>query len=47
MSNTQLGIEFEHVNTLKIQNVWKSSDAFTVILPQGAVYNILVFSGNI
>ena len=34
MANTQLGIEFEHVNLLKIQNVWKASDAFNVILPQ-------------
>jgi len=34
MANTQLGIEFEHVNMLKIQNVWKVSDAFAVILPQ-------------
>ena len=34
MANTQLGIEFEHVNMLKIQNVWKASDAFDVILPQ-------------
>ena len=34
MANTQLGIEFEHVNILKIQNVWKASDAFAVILPQ-------------
>ena len=34
MANTQLGIEFEHVNMLKIQNVWKASNAFAVILPQ-------------
>ena len=34
MANTQMGIEFEHVNMLKIQNVWKASDAFAVILPQ-------------
>ena len=34
MANTQLGIEFEHGNMLKIQNVWKVSDAFAVILPQ-------------
>ena len=34
MANTQLGIEFEHVNMLKIPNVWKVSDAFAVILPQ-------------
>ena len=34
MANTQLGMEFEHVNMLKIQNVWKVSDAFAVILPQ-------------
>ena len=34
MANTQLGIEFEHVNMLKIQNVSKVSDAFAVILPQ-------------
>ena len=34
MANTQLGIEFERVNMLKIQNVYKASDAFDVILPQ-------------
>ena len=34
MANTKLGIEFEHVNMLKIQSVWNSSDAFAVILPQ-------------
>ena len=34
MANTQLGIEFEHVNMLKIQNLWQVSDAFAVILPQ-------------
>ena len=34
MANRQLGIEFEHVNMLKIQNVWKVSDAFAVILAQ-------------
>ena len=34
MANTQLGIEFEHVNMLKIQNVWKALDDFAVILPQ-------------
>ena len=34
MANAQLGTEFEHVNMLKIQNVWKVSDAFAVILPQ-------------
>ena len=34
MANTQMGIEFEHVNMLKIQNVWKALDAFAVILPQ-------------
>ena len=32
MANTQLGIEFEHVNMFKIQSVWKVSDAFAVIL---------------
>ena len=34
MANTQLGIEFEHVNMLKIQNIWKASNAFAVTLPQ-------------
>ena len=34
MANTKLVIEFEHVNMLKIQSVWNSSDAFAVILPQ-------------
>ena len=34
MAYTQLGIEFEHVNMLKIQNNWKASDAFAVNLPQ-------------
>ena len=34
MANTKLGIEFEHVNMLKIQSVWNLSDAFAVILPQ-------------
>ena len=34
MVNMKLGIEFEHVNMLKIQNIWKASDAFAVILPQ-------------
>ena len=34
VANTKLGIEFEHVNMLKIQSVWNSSDAFDVILPQ-------------
>ena len=28
MANKQLRIEFEHVDMLKIQNVWKASDAF-------------------
>ena len=46
MANTQLGIEFEHVNMLKIQNVWKVSDAFAVVLPQQRpvlVYHIYNF----
>ena len=30
----QLGIEFEHVNMLNFQNIWKASDAFAVIVPQ-------------
>ena len=34
MAITKLGIKFEHVNMLKIQNVWNSSDALAVILPQ-------------
>ena len=34
MANTHLGIKFKHVNMLKIQNVWKASDAFAGILPQ-------------
>ena len=34
MANPQMRIEFEHVNMLKIQNVWQASDAFAVILPQ-------------
>ena len=34
MANTKLGIEFEHVNIFKIQNIWNWSDAFVVILPQ-------------
>ena len=33
MANTKLGIELEHVNMLKIQNVLNLSDAFAVILP--------------
>ena len=33
-TNTELGIEFEYVNMLKIWNVWNSTDAFAVILPQ-------------
>ena len=34
VANTNLGIEFEHVNMLKIQSVWNSSDNFAFILPQ-------------
>ena len=34
VANTNLGIEFEHVNMLKIQCVWNSSDTFAFILPQ-------------
>ena len=33
MANTKLGIEFEHMNILKIQKVWNLSNAFVVILP--------------
>ena len=33
-ANTKLGIEIEHVNILKIQNIWNLLDAFAVILPQ-------------
>ena len=31
MANMKLGIEFEHVNMLKIPNVWNSSDAFFLL----------------
>ena len=34
VANMKLGIEFEHVNMLKIQSVWNSSDTFAFILPQ-------------
>ena len=34
VANTELGIEFEHVNMFKIQNVWNMSDTFAFILPQ-------------
>ena len=34
MADTKLGIEFENVDMLKIQDVWNSSDAFAVTLPQ-------------
>ena len=34
VANTKLGIEFEHVNMLKIQSVWNSSDTFAFIMPQ-------------
>ena len=34
VANTKLGIEFEYVNMLKIQNVWNWSDNFAFILPQ-------------
>ena len=34
VANMKLGIEFKHLNMLKIQNVGKSSDTFAFILPQ-------------
>ena len=34
VANTKLGIEFEHVNMLKIQSVLNLSDTFAFILPQ-------------
>ena len=34
VAKTKLGIEFEHVNMLKIKNVWNLSDTFALILPQ-------------
>ena len=34
VANTNLGIEFEHMNMLKIQSVWNSSDTFAFILSQ-------------
>ena len=34
VAKTKLGIEFEHVNMLKIQSVQNSSDTFAFILPQ-------------
>ena len=34
VANTKLGIEFEHVNMLKIQNILNLSDTFAFILPQ-------------
>ena len=46
MANTQLGIEFEHVNMLKIQNVWKASDAFAVILPQQRLVLVTAHAQN-
>ena len=46
MANTQLGIEFEHVNMLKIQNFWKAPDAFAVILPQQRPVLVSVHAQN-
>ena len=46
IANTQLVIEFEHVNMLKIQNVWKVSDAFAVILPQQRPVLVSAYAQN-
>ena len=47
MANTKLEIQFEHVNMLKIQNVWNWSDAFAVILPQQRPVLVSVHAENL
>ena len=42
VANTNLRIEFEHVNMLKIQSVWNLSDTFAFILPQNYQYWFLL-----
>ena len=46
VANTKLGIEFEHANMLKIQNVWNLSDNFEFILPQQIPVSVLTHAQN-